>query len=221
MITFRFWIHSIWTNRFVYFSMGGLWGANCSCSHLKPNVTLTLCEARMSPGKNDSWIIGIVEFHMQYFALQWLMDFMCKETGLGWFGQQCDELNMVQKRLWLPSLFPHFSPACCSPNVNSKCCIGCGIRGGVVRLQPLLDTCSVGPYQRYIKTPLDVEKKYLQSTNEAHKNMLLYNQYQCLFNSILILFLTFGPVLGFVNIFWNLVTLESGHNRNFNNYSRT
>lgn len=41
--------------------------------------------------------------------------------------------------------------------------------GGVVRLQPLLDTCSVGPYQRYIKTPLDVEKIYLELTDEAMK----------------------------------------------------
>lgn len=29
---------------------------------------------------------------------------------------------------WRPALLPHFNPACCSPNVNGNCCIGCGIQ---------------------------------------------------------------------------------------------
>lgn len=56
-----------------------------------------------------------------------------QNVGLGWSEQSVDFLNSCwanyRERQWLPTSFPHFIPACCSPNVNSNCCIGCGIRG--------------------------------------------------------------------------------------------
>lgn len=62
-------------------------------------------------------------------------DCYVKEDRTGIVLTNCRCVSSLMNRVWCKSanghhlFFPHFSPACCSPNVNSNYCIGCGIRG--------------------------------------------------------------------------------------------
>lgn len=78
------------------------------------------------PGYPNSWLLD-----QRYSVVHGHVDLTRQRTRPGWYGLK---VRMPQSHVSqrLPTSFPHFGSACCGPNVNSNCCIGCGIQGGVI-----------------------------------------------------------------------------------------